>query len=455
MTRLPLALARHWRETPLVHVFSPMQRFVQREAASGLVLFGATLAALVFANSPLAASYAALLHTEIGVAVGPFALRESLLHWINDGLMALFFFLVGLELKRETLVGELANLRQALLPALAALGGAVVPAILYTALNWGGAGAPGWGVPMATDIAFALGVLAILGSRVPWPLKIFLTAVAVMDDLLAVLVIALFYTSGLNLVALGIGLGVLALLVVVNMLGIRTLVVYATLGVAVWLAFLASGVHATIAGVLVALTIPARNRINPDAFLAQAEGLLAQFRAGCPPDERMLTDERQEGAVLALEAACEAVQAPLQKLEHLLQPWVAFGVMPIFALANAGVTLPAQGLSAEALPVTLGLVVGLVLGKPIGLIGTTWLVVRLGIARLPNEVTWWQIVGVGCLAGLGFTMSLFIATLGFTDAALIGAAKLGILIASLTAGLIGYGILRLVSPKIQSRSPGD
>ncbi|NTU79460.1 MAG: Na+/H+ antiporter NhaA [Chloroflexales bacterium] len=446
MTRHPVSPARHWRETPLVHVFSPMQRFVQSEAASGLVLFGATLAALVLANSPLAASYDAILHTEIGVAVGPFELRESLLHWVNDGLMALFFFLVGLELKREALVGELASPRQALLPALAACGGAVVPAIIYTAINWGGPGASGWAVPMATDIAFALGVLAILGSRVPWPLKIFLTAVAVIDDLLAVLVIALFYTSGLNLIALGIGLGVLGLLAVVNLVGIRTLTIYAVLGIIVWLAFLESGIHATIAGVLVALTVPARNRIDPAAFLERANALLVRFQEGCPTDGRMLTDEQQEGAILALEDACEAVQAPLQKFEHLLQPWVAFAVMPIFALANAGVVLPTQGLSAEALPVTLGIVVGLVLGKPIGLIGTTWLVVRLGIARLPAEVNWRQISGVGCLAGLGFTMSLFIATLGFAEADLLEAAKLGILVASLSAGLIGYGILRLVLP---------
>lgn len=451
MSRPSLSPARHWRETPLGQLFSPMQRFIESETASGLVLFGATLAALVLANSPLAASYTAILHTEIGVAVGPFELRKSVLNWINDGLMALFFFLVGLELKREALVGELSSPRQALLPALAACGGAVVPAIIYTALNWGKLGASGWGVPMATDIAFALGVLAILGSRVPWSLKIFLTAVAVIDDLLAVLVIALFYTSSLNLLALGIGLGVLALLVVINMLGIRTRTVYAVLGGIVWLALLESGVHATIAGVLVALTVPARNRIDPAAFLARTQTLLDQFRANCPPsDGRMFTDEHQEGSILAIEDACEAVQAPLQKFEHLLQPWIAFAVMPIFALANAGVVLPTQGLSAEALPITVGVVVGLVLGKPIGLIGTTWLVVRLGIAHLPQAVTWPQIVGVGCLAGLGFTMSLFIATLGFEGAALLEAAKLGILAASLTAGLLGYGVLWTVSAPSRS-----
>ncbi|GAB4204177.1 MAG: sodium/proton antiporter NhaA [Roseiflexaceae bacterium] len=443
-TRTP---ARDWRDTPLVHVLSPMQRFIHNETASGIVLIVATVVALALANSPLAQQYDALLHAKVGIEAGPFVLRETVGHWINDGLMALFFFLVGLELKREALVGELANPRQALLPVLAAIGGAVLPAIIYTLFNLGGPGAPGWGVPMATDIAFALGVLALLGSRVPWALKVFLTAVAVIDDLLAVLVIALFYTSDLNLGVLGIGLGVLALLVVINLLGIRALPVYVVLGLLVWLAFLESGVHATLAGVLVALTIPARNRIDQEHFLSRAYGLLEQFRQGNPVGTQMLTDERQEQAVLDLEDACEAVQAPLQKLEHQLQPWIAFGVMPIFALANAGVALSAQGLSGESLPVMLGIVVGLVLGKPIGLFVATWLTVRLGIAQLPQGVTWRHIAGVGCLAGLGFTMSLFIATLGFeATVGLLAAAKLGILAASLVAGLIGYTALRFVAP---------
>ncbi|HEU4327591.1 MAG TPA: Na+/H+ antiporter NhaA [Roseiflexaceae bacterium] len=440
-------LARDWRDTPLVHVLRPMQRFIHNETASGIVLMAATVAALVLANSPLAQPYDALLHTKIGITVGPFALSETLAHWINDGLMALFFFLVGMELKREALAGELANPRQALLPILAAIGGAALPAVIYTLINWGGPGAPGWGVPMATDIAFALGVLALLGSRVPWALKVFLTAVAVIDDLLAVLVIALFYSDGLNLGALGIGLGVLVLLAVVNMLGIRLLLVYVTLGLVVWLAFLQSGVHATLAGVLVALTIPARSRIDHESFLSRAYGLLEQFRHSDATESPLLTDERQEQAVLELEDACESVQAPLQKLEHQLQPWVAFGVMPVFALANAGVALSAEGLAGEGLPVVLGIAAGLVLGKPVGLFAATWLAVRLGVAQLPQGVTWQHIAGAGCLAGLGFTMSLFIATLGFEGAPeLLAAAKLGILVASLVAGLLGYAALRLAAP---------
>lgn len=440
MTRF--SLARHWRETPLALVLSPMQRFVQSETASGVVLIVVTALALMIANSPLAASYDAVLHTEIGVSVGPFVLRESVLHWINDGLMALFFFLVGLELKREAIVGELANLRHAALPVVAATGGAIVPALLYTLVNAGGVGARGWGVPMATDIAFALGVLALLGRRVPWSLKVFLTAVAVIDDLLAVLVIALFYTSEIHLGALGIGFAVLALLILANVLGIRSLPIYILLGVVVWLAFLESGVHATIAGVLVALTVPARHKINEQDFLSRVSSLLDRFAQGNSNDSPMLIDERQSSAVLALEDACEAVQAPLQRMEHGLHSWVSFGVMPIFALANAGVALSPDGIGGAGSRIILGVVVGLVLGKPIGLVGSVWLMVRLGVAELPQGVGWTHIFGVGFLAGLGFTMSLFIAALGFDDPALLGAAKLGILSASVIAGLAGYLLLR-------------
>jgi Na+:H+ antiporter, NhaA family len=435
-------LPADWRETPLARVLSPMQHFIQSETAGGLVLIAATVIALVLANSPLRDVYAAVLDAHIGITIGPLQLDESVLHWINDGLMALFFFVVGLELKREAMVGELASPRQAILPLVAAVGGAMVPALLYTLLNRGAVGAGGWGIPMATDIAFALGVLALLGDRVPWSLKVFLTAVAVIDDLLAVLVIALFYTSEIQFAALGVGVGVVVLLGVLNVLGIRAAVVYAVLGSIVWLAFLESGVHATIAGVLVALTIPARNRIDWSHFLTQARALLSACEPVVTPESpRMLTDERQQSAVYELEELCERVQTPLQRLEHGLHPWVSFGIIPIFALANAGVSLSTVGLDGEALRITLGIVLGLVVGKPIGLIFATWLAVHLKVAVLPIGVTWFHIVGAGCLAGLGFTMSLFIATLAFNDAALLEAAKLGILAASVVAGLVGSLVL--------------
>jgi Na+:H+ antiporter, NhaA family len=442
MSQFGANLPADWRETPLARVLSPMQHFIRSETAGGLVLIGATFLALALANSPLREAYTTVLETHIGFSVGAFSIDESVLHWINDGLMALFFFVVGLELKREALVGELANPRQAILPLVAAVGGAIVPAVLYSLLNRGGVGSAGWGIPMATDIAFALGVLALLGDRVPWSLKVFLTAVAVIDDLLAVLVIALFYTSEIQLGALGVGAGVLVLLVALNFLGIRAAVAYAVLGSIVWLAFLESGVHATIAGVLVALTIPARNRIDWPHFLLRARNLLG----ACEPvvedgSQRILTDERQQSAVYELEELCESVQAPLQRLEHGLHPWVSFGIVPIFALANAGVSLSTAALAGEGLLISMGIVLGLVVGKPIGLILAAWLAVWLKVATLPSGVSWSHVIGAGCLAGLGFTMSLFIATLAFDDVALLEAAKLGILAASVVAGVVGAIVL--------------
>jgi NhaA family Na+:H+ antiporter len=434
--------ASHWSATPIARILQPMQEFIDHEQSSGIILLAMTILALLIANSPLATGYFALLDTKVGFVAGPFELKESVLHWVNDGLMVLFFFLVGLEIKREVLVGELSNLRAAALPIIAAIGGVCVPAAIFLALNTGGPGMQGWGVPMATDIAFALGCMALLGSRIPFTLKIFLTAVAIVDDLIAVLVIALFYSSGINVAALGLGLAVLAVLFGANFLGIRSPVIYIVLGIVVWLAFLKSGVHATIAGVLVALTIPARNRIDAPTFLARAQAILSQFDANDQEASRMLTDEQQQSAVIELEEACEQVQAPLQKLEHSLHSWVSLLIMPVFALANAGVALAGSQLGGEALPVVLGVVLGLALGKPIGLTTAAWLAVRLGLADLPKGVSWYQMVGVGVLAGIGFTMSLFISSLAFAEPALLATAKLAILIASLLAG--GAGMLMFV-----------
>lgn len=439
------SLASHWSATPIAHILGPMQRFISREASSGIILLTMAIIALILANSPLAGSYQALLDTHLGISLGPFVLEDTVLHWVNDGLMAIFFFLVGLEIKREVVVGELADPRAAALPIVAALGGVLVPAAIYVALNVGQPGARGWGVPMATDIAFALGCLALLGDRVPFALKVFLTAVAIVDDLIAVLVIAVFYSGGLNVVALGIGIGVLGVLMLANILGMRHVLLYCGLGVVVWLAFLQSGVHATIAGVLIALTIPARNRIDAPTFLQCARDLLSVFERSAQEPSPMLTDQVQQESVIELEELCEQVQAPLQKLEHALQGWVALVIMPIFALANAGVALSAQSFSSESLPVVLGIVFGLVLGKPIGLLGAAWLAVRTGLADLPQGVTWRQMAGVGVLAGIGFTMSLFIAALAFAQPEVLATAKLGILIASLIAGSAGLLLLRRVT----------
>jgi NhaA family Na+:H+ antiporter len=431
---------------PIERLLRPFREFAHLEASGGVVLLAAAALALVWANSPWAGAYAALWHTPLTVAVGGAVLTQDLHHWINDGLMGLFFFVVGLEIKREVLVGELASPRRAALPAAAALGGMLLPAALYALLNAGGPGAPGWGVPMATDIAFALGVLALLGRRVPLALKVFLTALAVLDDIGAVLVIALFYTPSVSWSALAAAGGVLVLLVAANRLGVRAPLAYGGLGVGLWLAVLLSGVHATVAGVLLAMTVPARTRIDPAAFVARGRAFLADFAAGPPsPAEARggFITEGQQTAVLALEEACEHVQTPLHRLEHALHPWVAFAVVPLFALANAGVPLGGDLGAAVAQPVTLGVFVGLVLGKSAGIAAASWLAVRSGLAALPEGVTWRQVCGAAWLGGIGFTMSLFIAALAFGDDGLLAAAKLGILGASLVAGLVGWAILRL------------
>ncbi len=447
LQRMP---ASHWSSTPLARIVSPMQKFIGQEASSGVILLAMTLIALLLANSPLAADYFAILETEVGISIGTFELHESVLHWINDGLMVIFFFVVGLEIKRELIVGELASLRAASLPIIAACGGVIMPATIYTLFNAGGSGAHGWAVPTATDIAFAIGCMALLGSRVPFGLKIFLTAVAIVDDLIAVLVIALFYTSELNLSALGIGLAFWLVLLAANMYGIRNRIVYASIGVLIWLTFLRSGVHATIAGVLIAFTVPSRYRIDAPTFLERARSLLAHFEQGNFAKTPMLTDETQQGAVIELEELCEQVQAPLQKFEHSLHGWVALLIMPLFALANAGVPLALNTLSGETSWVAIGVILGLVLGKPIGLIGATWLTVRFGIADLPQGATWRHMIGMGMLAGIGFTMSLFIATLGFSDATLLDTAKLSVLIGSLISGTCGLLWLSRMRPASES-----
>ena len=441
MARQIFTMASHWSETPIARVLGPMQEFIHKSASSGITLMAATVLALIIANSPLAESYNSLLHTYIGISAGPFQLKYSLQHWINDGLMAVFFFLVGLEIKREVLAGELANLRAAMLPILAALGGVMVPAAIYTFFNLGKPGATGWAIPMATDIAFALGLLALLGDRIPFGLKVFLTAVAIVDDLIAVLVIALFYSGGINVMALMIGFGILTLLVLANLSGIRTLSLYAVLGILVWLAFLQSGIHATIAGVLVAWIVPARTRIDSATFVERSEEILARIETHSGGPGLLVSNETQQHAIIELEEVCEDAQAPLQKMEDSLHFWVQFVIMPIFALANAGVAISASQLLGESASIPLGIIFGLVIGKPVGIMLACYLAVRFGLASLPSNVDWKQMIGVGCLAGIGFTMSLFIATLGFGEGALLESAKMGTLLASIIAGSIGFFIL--------------
>jgi len=406
------------------------------------------VAALLIANSPAAEPYFHLLHAEVVVGSGAWALRMSLHHWINDGLMAFFFLVVGLELKRELLVGELSDPRQALLPIMAAIGGMLVPALLYTAINFGGPEISGWGVPMATDIAFALGVLALLGGRVPAGLLTLLVALAIVDDLGAVVVIALFYTSELDLGALAAAGGILGLLVALNLGGIRRLLPYMLLGVLLWLALLKSGVHATLAGVILAFTIPMKPKLDTQRFLQRAHRLLDEIAQVQAKESCIVLNDHMRSRVTALADGVRLAQAPAQTLEHSLHLPSAYLVIPIFALANAGIPLE---LSAPgnllADPVALGVVFGLLGGKLLGITGFVWFTVKLGWSRLPAGVGFPHVIGMALLGGIGFTMSIFIAELAFGgDPGDLLMAKTGILLASLLAGVGGYLWLRFIAP---------
>ncbi len=420
----------------------PFQDFAHKQSSGGVLLIIATAIALVWANSPWGEGYAALWHTKLTVGVGDASISKDLTHWINDGLMAVFFFVVGLEIKREILVGELSSARNAALPVAAALGGALAPALIYLAINAGTEGAAGWGIPMATDIAFALGVLALLGDKAPVGLKVFLTALAIVDDILAVLVIALFYTSEISWGALGFGAAFLAALVVANLIGVGRTLVYAVLGVGLWLSFLLSGVHATIAGVLLAFTVPAVSFMDPGAFLERSRYVLDRFEEAGEKGENVLSNEERQGALHALNHAAYKLEPPLHELEHALHPWVVFAIMPVFALANAGVQLGGGIGDALRSPVALGIVAGLVLGKQLGIALFAWLAVKSGVSELPEGIGWRHVYGAGWLGGIGFTMSLFISDLAFSDGSLVETAKLGILAASLIAGVVGWAILR-------------
>ncbi len=373
-------------------------------------------------------------------------------HWVNDGLMALFFFIVGLEIKREVLVGEMRFPRQAALPIAAAIGGIVVPALVYAAFTFGEAGSSGWAIPMSTDTAFSLGMLALLSSRVRPLLLVFLTAFAIVDDIVAVLVIALFYTEQISWPALGIAAALLGALAVANRAGFHRWPVYAVVGLAVWLAVFESGVHAAVAGVLVAMTVPARSWINPSEFLVRGRRLMDDFERACNIAPSILSNEPQQQATQGLERLCEDVETPMTHFQHWLNPWVAFGILPIFALANGGIPL-IEGLGdALGSPITWGVVAGLVLGKPVGIVLFAWLAVRTGIALLPGAIAWRHILGVAWLGGIGFTISLFVTELAFGAGPIADVARVGILIGSVTAGLAGYLVLRVTLPPPRDES---
>ncbi len=419
---------------------SAFQHFFRTEALGGLLLLACGIAAMIAANSPWAAAYQRLWETRLSIGPADHPLTLSLHAWINDGLMAVFFLLVGLEIKRELLAGELASRRQAALPIAGAIGGMVAPALLYWLFNAGRPGATGWGIPMATDIAFALGALALLAPSVPTGAKVFLAALAIVDDMCAVAVIALFYTGTLSLSALAMAGLTLLLLVGLNRAGVRRLAPYLVLGAVVWYFVHESGVHATIAGVLVAIIVPTRNRINAVEFSRKARRLLDDFDRTETGDLLVLTSKGQQDALFALEHASEEVNAPLLRLEHGLHNFSAFFVMPLFAFANAGVAL---GVPTESLSISYGVLAGLLVGKPFGITGAAFAACKLGFARLPEGVSWTLLHGCAWLGGIGFTMSLFITMLAFQDDGSIKAAKIGTILASLLAAVTASMILRL------------
>ena len=428
-------------------VLTPIEDFIHRQTTSAILLMLCAVVALYIANSSWHETYHHLLEMPFTIGFQDLFISMSLHHWINDGLMVMFFFVVGLELKREILVGELADPKQAVLPIIAAVGGMLMPALIYIGFNPQGHSFDGWGIPMATDIAFALGTLALLGNRIPKSLLTFLVALAIVDDLGAVLVIALFYTETLDLTALIAVFLLLGCLASLNLGGIRSPLPYILFGMLLWLAMLKSGVHATLAGVLLAFSIPMRPKYDPNLFLDYASKMVTEIREAYNKEKNIIKNEEMRSRLIAFEKGVHMVQAPAQVLEHKMHFPSAYLIIPLFSLANAGIPINWASFGTSIMnPVSLGIVAGLIVGKLIGVTGFTWVAVKLGLCQLPEGLNFKHIVGVGLMAGIGFTMSIFIAELGFAhhpeDLLL---AKTGILFASLIAGLSGYIWLFLTS----------
>lgn len=435
-------------------ILRPFQRFFKKQVSSSILLIGATVIAMTWANSDIAETYHHFWHTKVAFTFGKLHISKTLLHWINDGLMALFFFTVGLEIKREILVGELSSSKKALLPVIAAVGGMLVPALIYLLLNFNTPTVHGWGVPMATDIAFALGAVAIFGDKLPVGLRIFLAAFAIADDLGAILIIAVFYTKTIVWFYVLICIGLVFCLAIANLLWIRSALVYAVLGLAIWFFVLGSGIHPTVAGVIVSLFVPARGRYDTDRFLQNVDEITDKFK--CEEQScgySILLNEEHMHAVHSLELACHDVQTPLQRLMHALEPWVAFVILPLFALGNTGLTFHDVALAELAThPVTLGVILGLVVGKPLGVMLFAYLAVRSGAASLPQSVRWSHILGGAMLGGIGFTMSLLISDLSFTAFQIQNYSKISILIASAASAALGIAFLGIISSKASDPS---
>ncbi len=427
-------------------ITTPFEEFLHAQTTTGIILIVMTILALILANSALSETYAHFFHTKVDFSIASWELSHTIHHWINDALMAVFFFLIGLEIKREVSVGELSNIKVAILPILAAIGGMIFPALIYYYINAGTEGASGWGIPMATDIAFAISALVLLGKRVPPALVTFLVALAIVDDLGAVLVIALFYTEQIHMLPLALAGGTFLVMVAMNRFGIHKVLPYFIVGVIMWFFMLQSGVHATIAGVIAALAIPAIPKRDPSNLRAELKVLLDEFEIH-PIKEDYMMNDRQKVILTEVKEKISDVETPAARLEHDLHLPVSLIIIPLFALANAGIAIDFSSISTTVMqPVSMGIIAGLILGKVLGIFGVSWLAIKLKIASLPQGSTMNQIFGVAFLGGIGFTMSIFVADLAFISSPdLIFQAKVGILAASLFAGLFGYMWLRFVA----------
>jgi Na+:H+ antiporter, NhaA family len=450
----PASPPRPWSESDRLvprAIVRPLRRFASAEAASGVAMLAMALIAMIWANSAWSESYLRFWSSAVAIEVGSLvSLELTVREWVNDLLMGVFFFVVALEIKRELVRGELADRRSATLPAVAALGGMVVPALIYAAINAGGDGSSGWGIPMATDIAFAIGVLSLLGRRIPASLVVFLLSLAIVDDLGAILVIAIFYTGSVSAVWLTVAVGSVVGALVLRRQDVRSLVPYALLAALCWFALHESGVHATLAGVAFGLLTPSRSFYDRSFFRVRVHSIVERVeRADVSTNNNIPSEDQEAEEADALESLIDLateVQPPLDRLEHRLIPWTSFIIVPLFALANAGVQLTGGELvDAFSEPVTLGVLLGLVVGKSVGVFLFAWAAVRLGVGKMPVGATWRQVGGVAMLAGVGFTVALFVTELAFGSGLLADHAKVGILAASLVAGVLGFAVLRLVS----------
>jgi NhaA family Na+:H+ antiporter len=444
MSEIPKKVYRTLKNPPVLRISSPLQRFIKKEASGSRVLIICIFIGLLWINLPFGDSYVNLWNTHLSFSIGSYSFNQSILHWINDGLMAIFFFLIGLELKRELVVGGLTDLKEASLSIVAAIGGMVIPAVIYLTLNHpNSTGIKGWGIPMSTDIAISLGILILFSYHIPRKLKILLTSIAIIDDLGAIIIIAFFYSGTIKWQFLIVSLAIFGILLLFNKIGIRNNVLYIIPGIILWFCVFQSGIHATLTGVLLASTIPATKRMDLSEFHDLSKRILGSISEIDPAEGDVSIYTRYISSIHALEVGFKNIQTPLEIIEDKLINWTAFLIVPLFGLANSGISLKTINTETFSITIFLGVFLGLLIGKPIGLILFSWLYTKTKLVKLPTNVNWLQMSGIGFLAGIGFTMSNFIAGLAFSsETALLDSAKIGILSASIIAAILGYIILR-------------